>query len=74
MVRYVRCKSCKNVVRLLNGEQGCIYCGNDLAKSDSVTERVWRESMKGSQCVMQPFEYRDIKPSTQMTFVKELLE
>lgn len=73
MVKYERCKVCRAIVRVLDGETKCIYCENDLV-GDRATERAWREYLKGSQYVMQPFEYRDIKPSIQTTFVKELIE
>ena len=68
-MRYVRCENCKRVVKLLDGEWECIYCGNDLAGSDIVAERVWRESLRG--IVMQCFGEKHLKASTQTAFVKE---
>ena len=43
MVRYVRCEECKRIVRLLDGERKCIYCGNDSQKVDyrSTDKYLW---------------------------------
>lgn len=66
-MEYVRCESCGRVVRLLEGEGECPNCGNDLAGSDRVTERIYREAWKGT--VGQVFKYNIIKPNTQTTFI-----
>ena len=68
-MKYVRCESCKNIMRLLDGEWECIICGNDLCGSDRVTERDYREHWKG--IVGQPFRFDSLKSSTQTTFIKE---
>ena len=68
-IEYIRCENCKRILQLLDKEKReCPYCGNDLAGSDIVTERIHREYWKGIK--MQVFKYNIIKSSTQTTFIR----
>ena len=66
-MNYIRCESGKKITNLSNGEGECPFCGNDLAGSDIVSERIYREYWKG--IVGQPFKYNILKASTQLTFI-----
>ena len=71
-MEYKRCEKCKGIIKIEDGEIicECPYCGSDMGFTRA-SEKEWREYYRGIK--MQPFEYRKIKPSTQTTFVKEIV-
>lgn len=71
-MEYVRCESCKRIIKLSDGEWECIFCGNDLCGSDRVSERTYREYWIG--VVGKPFAYNSLKPTIQTTFIKGVKE
>ena len=68
-MKYKRCEKCKAITKVEpNEETECVYCGSKEGFTQA-TEKGWRKYLV--DIVMQPFEDKNIKPSTQATFSRE---
>ena len=64
-MEYKKCEKCGGIIPTVEGEkkEECLYCGSEEGLTRA-SEKEWREYYTG--IVMQPFEYRTLKPSTQV--------
>ena len=69
-MEYKKCEECEQIFPAEEGEriENCPYCGHKSLTRAS--EKEWRQYY--INIVMQPFGYREIKPSNQTTFIEEI--
>ena len=72
-MEYKRCEECKQIIPIEDGEiiGKCLYCASEEGFTRA-SEKEWRQYYRG--IVMQPFGYREIRPSTQTTFIREIIQ